>query len=390
MSTRLVRSLLALCLLSATAPAVAQDTRAAVIGEEQAEKAKTLRPYEPNRAERLVTRATRNLLESPGGFYPSFGSVYSGGGFTVGAGYRRFYGDRAIWNAGGLYSIKNYKLLEVSTLSPGHASGHVDLYARTTWRDAPSISFYGTGPDSLSENRTPFALTETSATAGLRTRWLRWIVFGGAMAYEDFNAPTLDGGVDATYVHSSVNAGFDSRPSVGIALLERRPSVGYARRGGLYAVEYHNYADRTDAYNFERLDADVVQHIPILRENWVLSLRGRWQTTLDGGVVPYYLLPSLGSGSTLRAFPSWRFRDRHSELYTVEWRWIPSRLLLDMALFYDAGKVASERSDLNFSNLEHDYGIGVRFHGPVATPLRIELARGREGTRLVFSGGPAF
>ena len=50
--------------------------------------------------------------------------------------------------------------------------------------------------------------------------------------------------------------------------------------------------------------------------------------------------PSLGSGSTLRGYSSWRFRDRHAVLLSGEWRWIPSRLALDMALFYDAGMVA--------------------------------------------------
>ena len=157
-----------------------------------------------------------------------------------------------------------------------------------------------------------------------------------------------------------------------------------------YGAEYHNYADRADAYNFERVDAEAIQHIPILRENWVLSFRARMQTTLGDAVVPTFLLPSLGSGSTLRAYSSWRFRDRHSELFSAEWRWIPNRLGLDMALFYDAGKVTAERRELDFDGLTSNVGVGVRFHGPLATPLRIELAHGREGMHLVFSGGPAF
>ena len=57
-----------------------------------------------------------------------------------------------------------------------------------------------------------------------------------------------------------------------------------------------------------------------------------------------------------------------------EFRWIPSRLGMDMAIFYDAGKVASRREDLNFVGLEHDWGVGVRLHGPAQTPLRIEVA----------------
>ena len=69
---------------------------------------------------------------------------------------------------------------------------------------------------------------------------------------------------------------------------------------------------------------------------------------------------------------------------------MPSRLALDMALFYDAGKVTSRRSDLDFEDLESDWGIGARFHGPSATVLRLEAARGREGWRLVIATSAAF
>jgi hypothetical protein len=35
-------------------------------------------------------------------------------------------------------------------------------------------------------------------------------------------------------------------------------------------------------------------------------------------------------------------------------------------------------------------GIGARIHGLMATPLRVDLAVGNEGWRIVFSGGPVF
>jgi hypothetical protein len=144
-------------------------------------------------------------------------------------------------------------------------------------------------------------------------------------------------------------------------------------------------ANNGGAYGFQRLDGEVIQHVPILRETWVLAVRGRVETTLnDNDQVPYFLLPALGSGSTLRAFTSDRFRDRHSMLFTGEFRWLPSTAV-DMAFFYDAGKVTSRRSDLDFKRLKSDVGIGIRFHGLIATPLRIDLAIGNEGLNLVFS-----
>ena len=102
---------LAVILLAASSDrSAAQDSRAAVIEAQQAEKAKRGTPYKPDSAERIVVTLQRELLRDPNGFYPFFGSVYSGGGFTLGAGYRQFYGDRTHADLKGLYSIKNYKL----------------------------------------------------------------------------------------------------------------------------------------------------------------------------------------------------------------------------------------------------------------------------------------
>ena len=82
-----------------------QNSRAATIAAEQAEKAKTLHPYTPNAVERRIVWLKREFLELPSGFYPYFASVYSGGGFTLGGGYRQFYGDRTHADVKGLYSI---------------------------------------------------------------------------------------------------------------------------------------------------------------------------------------------------------------------------------------------------------------------------------------------
>jgi hypothetical protein len=392
-----VATILAIAWIGISSPGVAQETREAQIAVEQAEKAKHLHPYEPTRAELMFIRLTRGFIETPSGFYPSFGSVYGGGGFTLGVGYRRFYGDRALWNARGLYSVRSYKLVELSTESPGHAKGRLDLFAQTGWRDATQVAFYGLGMSTAKGARTNFRMEQATISAGLRARPVSWTVGTFAASYEDFTIGNGTGTKPAVQqVHSPATApGLGGNPkylhSAATAGIDWRPSEGYARRGGLYEIGYHNYTDLDNVYGFDRLDGEVVQHIPILRENWVVSLRGRVQTSLDNNdVVPYFLLPSLGSGSTLRGYSSWRFRDRHSELFSVEWRWIPSRFALDMAIFYDAGKVTSRRSDLGFNGLKGNVGIGARFHGPAATPLRIELARGQEGLNLVFSGGPAF
>jgi len=383
--------------LAAPELAPAQETRAATIVEAQAAKAKQLAPYLPSKAERIASNMKRRLFETPDGFYPWFDSVYSGGGLTLGAGYRSFYGDQTFWTARGLFSTKAYKLAEFGTEALGVAQGRVDLRAVVGWRDATQVNFYGVGNDTAPDAKSNFQMKQGYGGVAARTRGPRPFIADFAFRYEDFtvdsghgNSPSVEQvhttdtapglGASPTYLHMTVSGGVDTRPA-----------VGYARRGGLYALTYDAFADRDDVYSFDLLQAEVVQHVPILRENWVFSVHAVAKTTLDDtDTVPYFLLPALGSGSTLRAYPSWRFRDRHSLLVSGEWRWIPNRMFLDVAIFYDAGKVVSRREDLNFTRLKHDWGVGVRFHGPIATPLRIDLARGSEGFNLVFSGATAF
>jgi hypothetical protein len=389
--------LLASIVCSMPAMAVAQETRSGSITAEQADKATRLAPRETHWAENLLLSVRQSLIEQPSGFYPYFGSVYSGGGFTLGAGYRRFTGDRTHWNVSGLYSGKGYKLIEASTTSPGHLSGHLDLHGTASWRDATQVAYHGLSIDSPADADTAFRMQQAFVGADVTVRPMRWLLLTAATSYEDytlknptgtftpvedvFTSATAPGlGVNPTYLHTTASAALDSRPA-----------ADYARRGGLYSIARHHYADRDSTYSFDRLDAEVVQHIPILRENWVISLRSRLETTLDDDdQVPYFLLPSLGSGSTLRGYSSWRFRDRHALLLSGEWRWIPNRMAIDMAFFYDTGMVAPRLDAITLSRFVSDVGVGIRFHAPAKTPLRIEFAKGSEGLRLVFAASAAF
>ena len=196
-----------------------------------------------------------------------------------------------------------------------------------------------------------------------------------------YTAPTLPGvGAQVKYLHTQGTVGFDWRPA-----------RDYARRGGLYTVTLHDYKDNDEALGFRQVDYEVVQHFPILRETWAISLRGLVQTTMtkSGQQIPFFLLPSLGGGHNMKGYESDRFRDRNSLLLQGEWRIMVNRFI-DTALFYDAGKVASHTSDLDLNGLTHDYGAGVRFHSPFSTMFRVDVARSPEGLRLVFAGSAPF
>lgn len=387
----------AILLFAAVTNAQETDTRAGEIASQQAAKAREARKYIPEKGEALFNKFENILLSDPSGFYPFLGSVYQGGGLTVGPGYRKYYGDNTAWHVHGGISIKNYKLLETGTESKDHFHKRLSFGAKLGWRDATQVPFYGLGMKTEKDAQTSFRFQQTSADGHMAVKPKTWAVIRANIAYEHwetkagagsfpsieerFTPVTAPGlGANPSFVHSQFSAGIDWRQS-----------PGYTRRGGLYEVTLHDYHNMSGgAYNFQRMTGEVIQHVPLLRETWVLAGRARVETILnENDAVPYFMLSTLGNGSTLRGYQTDRFRDRHSLLMSGEFRWMTS-VGLDMALFYDAGKVTRRRNDLDFKGLKSDVGIGARFHGPLSTPLRVELAVGNEGWRLVLSGGPAF
>ena len=381
-----------------TAASAQTSSRAEEIAAKQAEKATRLEPYVPSRLELALSRVERRFVDPPP-WSVTFDSVYAGGGMTGGVRYARPYADRAGWSATALYSINQYKLFELGTTSPGHLRNRLDLSARAGWRDATQVGFYGLGMTSSDDDRANYRFQQPYAEGAATYHPLPWIPISGRLSYERYHlksgkgsAPSIETqytpatapglGDSPAFLHVEVDAGIDTRS----------PSPGYARSGGYYGIAFHHFGDFDETYTFDRLDAELIQHVPMLRETWVLSFRTRLQTTIgDDSVVPYFLMPSVGGGRTLRGYSSWRFRDRHALVANLEWRWIPSRLGLDMALFCDVGSVSARRSDVDFQDTASDCGVGARFHAPQrATFLRIEIARGTEGWKLVFGSSAAF
>jgi hypothetical protein len=374
------------------------NTRQGVIEQEQAAKVPQEKPYEPDKAERLAQKAQDILVSSNLRWHPYFENAYSGGGFTLGAGYSQPVSSYNRIDPRGTWTILGYKRAEVEFTAPRLFHRRGSLSAVGGWREATQVGFYGLGPDTSVDNATNYSFRQPYASALLEflpTR--RFLVLGGGLEYSRwsqrpgegtdpsvetvYTPETLPGlGAKVTYLHSQGSVGFDWRTA-----------RGYSRRGGYYGVTFHDYADRDDAFGFRQVDYEAIQHFPILREAWVISLRGRVQTAFDkdNQQVPFFMMPSVGGGSSLRGFSSWRFRDLNSLLLQAEWRIMVNRFL-DTAVFYDAGKVVASRSDLDFDGLKHDIGFGVRFHGLIATPLRIELAKSSEGLHLVFSASAAF
>lgn len=372
--------ILTVCLivLATALPATAQETREAELARAQAEKAATLRPYAPNRAEKAIALVGRAFMGPPTGPYPWLGSIYPGGLFAIGPGYRRPFGGGGVFDAQGAISFKRYTLLRATLQAPPLADRRVKLFFYGEAIDARSVVFYGVGNDTQAIDRSNYRYQPRTIGTRFTFAPAREFDLGGSVGYLDIST---DRGLAPAYRFSQAHAAYDWREA-----------PGYSRSGGYYRVDWSHYDQREGAgLSFKQVHADVRQLIPLVRGNWVIALRMTTSMTYTRGdnAVPFFLMPQLGGGSDLRGYPSWRFRDRNKILVSGEFRWTPSHFV-DMAIFHDAGKVTASKADLSLLGLRHTTGVGIRFHTPAATFLRIEYARGAAGGALIFAGGPSF
>lgn len=390
--TRLLQSAVAALLLLDPCSVFAQDTRAGEIASQQAEKSKQLTPNVASGAEKLIDWF-EDYFTSPNVVYLTFRSVYPSGGITPGVAMRRSFGH-ARFNIGGAWSVRNYRGVNTSLRFPELAGNKLEIEGHGSYVNATQVPYYGLGNDTIKDGRTNYGIKEAEGGGSLTLKPIRWFYLTGGADYrqvedregagsrpsietvhDDFTAPALFNKTTYTQLRAT-------------AAIDWRESPGYTRSGGLYSATLNDFRDADDQFGFQRYDFDFRQFIPVLKEHWIFAFRAFVQSAEaeDGQVIPYHLLPALGGNNTHRAYGDFRFRDNHMMVLSAEYRWTPSRIL-DTVLFGDWGKVATERRDLDFNGLKSGYGIGFRFHSPMQTVWRVDLAHGDEGFRVHFTGG---
>jgi outer membrane protein assembly factor BamA len=101
----------------------------------------------------------------------------------------------------------------------------------------------------------------------------------------------------------------------------------------------------------------------------------------DGGIVPFYLQPQLGGFDELRGFAGRRFYDNNLLAATAEYQW-QIFTGVSLAVFADTGKVFPRWNEWSAGNLEHSYGLGVRFGSSGLAAGRFDIAFSREGAQF--------
>jgi hypothetical protein len=362
---------------------------------------------EPAVFTRLVNWTDHEVNQNGGphdGFYPEFGNTITGSGWiSAGPGYRHeILNGRARLNASAAVSWKFYKMAQARFELPHLAHDRLLIGAQTLYQDMLQVNYFGLGNDSLQSNRSGYRLDETDVLGYAVVHPREWLSINGRggwihqaelstmtgwsvpypntqQIFTDATAPGLS--QQPAFIHADVSIAADTRNY-----------AGHPTSGGLYRATVATYSDRNyGKYSFRRYDVEASQFLPIVEDNWVIALRG-WAVFSDtsaGNTVPFYLLPSLGGKNTLRGYYDYRFHDRDMEVFNVESRW-GLFTHLDTALFFDAGKVAPQASDLGFTALKTSYGVGFRVHNRQATVGRVDLGHSREGWRVVVKFSDPF
>jgi Omp85 superfamily domain len=345
-------------------------------------------------------RVFERLLNPAEGLYPKIGNVTAGSGISFGPGYRRpgVFGGHADFSTFAAASFQRYWMVDTRLILPRLAGERVSFDVHGQRYEFPNEDFFGLGPDSSREDEVAYGLANSIVGATGAVRPKPWLTVGGGL---DYLTPHLIGsddgvGIDERFTEATA-PGLSAQPDFmryhAFADLNYREPRGNPRRGGRYALAIERLDDRdTDHYSFHRVEADLQQYIPLLRDRRVLALHALVSTSDadEGREIPFYLQRTLGGPDDLRGFRRFRFRDRHMLLLQAEYRW-EIFTAVDGAIFYDAGKVASRLEDLDLSDLESDYGIGFRFGSSSGVFLRVEGAFGSSGGKhFIFRFGHVF
>ncbi len=366
----------------------AQALRTDSIAQAEAAKAESLGVEGRSELESLWVRF-RKWRQSP--LYPDAQFIYPGAGPGVGLGYvgRWPESTRGVRIAGDV-GLRRSGFLAAELQAPELAGGRIDLALNARHTMASDLEFYGLGRRSSLAESQDYDYRPTSLGATGSFHPVPWINLSAR--YERLILrSTADSGPPPG---GAPGLGRDLSYSVvqGTAALDWRPSPGYDTRGGLQQLTLSRYLETQGLpYGFSQLEYEGIQLLPILREQWVLAFHvlATLTTAEPGDSVPAVLTPTLGGAESLRGFRTRRFTDLDRVLASAEYRWRPSRYV-DMALFADAGRVASRRSDLDLSHLEKDWGLGIRIHGDQVQGTGLGVGKSREGWKVFLTGGTRF
>jgi hypothetical protein len=386
-------------------PAPEGQSQADIWRQQRLAKLPKVVPYRQTGLERgllwVETTGMKLLTYSVFGFRPKIGGLPTGGGFALGTQYRlaKSTGPRPDLDGSAVWSMRGYQRYEARFGKVEREDRGALLYADVRHRNYPQEDFFGLGPQSRVSNRTDFRLKDTTYDGVLGYRVAPWLSTSFRFGYLDVR---IGRGTDSRFPDTQQR--FTDATAPGLAVqpnffhlnytlsLDGRDVPGNPHRGASATAMLARYMDLDrDAFSFNRLAVDADGYLPLGSTVRTLAVHfyGSGTKADPGHRVPFYLQETLGGSDTLRGFREYRFRDANLLYLSGEYRWEPVRAV-ELALFYDAGKVFSRRGDFDFDRLHTSFGGGIRFKTASGVVLRIDIAESNEGTRFFFKFSPSF
>jgi len=294
----------------------------------------------------------------------------------------------------------------------------INLYARN--RSLPLMTFYGLGPNTNAHNSVKFSERDTSEGIEVKTPFpgVSWLSAGGKLEglWPNVGGVTGSNVVSIQQQYTEQTApGLTTQPPMVHEQIYLHPHRRFLKRFALdYNVAYNFYQDTSSGhFSFRRFETTLEhrfypekkKHGGVIEQNY-FSVRWRYSASdaSTGNAVPFYLQETIGGSDidnqpSLRAFRDYRFRG--PDLMTVQAEY-DRRLCQDCApckegiirtvcehlglvVAYDAGKVALQKSDLDFSSMHQSFGGGVAIYLGKDVIFRMAVALGGgEGTHPYF------
>ena len=411
-----------------TKSASPQDTRAGRWKQKRIEKRSRVTPPRASGLEKALLWVEKRGFGAPGGsgspgLKPVVGVLGPRSGVAFGARYRqpKLGGSRLGVALTGGYSIRGYQLADLQfgrlrDFGPGYeldpedhgfrqraeprkSAERLSVFGQVRYRNFPRLNYFGPGADSREGDRSDYRLEEVFYGKTVRYRAGAWFL----------------GEMDAGVLQVNTGPGTDPGAAPIASVFNDGSAPGLARQPGFFrtratlSLDFRDQPENTHSgsvvdlswsrhaqlggadYHFTGFAVQGRQYLPLGSRQRVLALRFLTSTTRpgSGSRVPFYYQPTLGGPHVMRAFRDQRFRDRNLVYLSAEYRW-EAAPALELALFYDAGKVFRHRSGFNLTGLRKNLGFGIRIKSRDRVLFRVDLARGREGARVRVSVGPAF
>jgi len=368
-------------------------------------KSREARPVPATGLEDFLLRAAAGrwptrLLNPRSGLFLRVGLPGEGAGLGLGPAWRhspfnRRYTATASFAASASKNWSGQLAFDVPDLLPVAGSDRVGLHLSAARHQRARDPFWGIGPEA--DQRSVFALAQRDVNGEVIVRIspaLHVGLAGGVLSSHTTSQPgLLDGRI--THVRVGASLSFDQRNTLPATRTGRHldpEALDGASTGRFLRVDWSRFSDTgTGAFSFDRTSVDLQQYLPFLHGHRVLALRAlAVLTSVDGdAAVPFYLMPTLGGSRVGRAYPTFRFRDRHLLAAQVEYRYVVNPFMHG-AVFVDAAQVAPRLGDVTWARVRWSTGVGLRLGVRGGAAFRVDLGFGRDGVRLATGFGHAF